>query len=159
MIVPSASFRFRRILAGALLAFTALPATAHAATLDLSAWRGKVVLLDFWASWCNPCRESFPWMDSAQETLGNRGLVVVAVNVDHDRQLALDFLQDNPASFKILYDPDGEVARQFRFTDMPTSYLIDRSGHVRFVHQGFYPAREGQYLSQIRELLDESSNP
>ena len=145
-----------RVLAGLCLSLSlVLGSAAQASTLDLSAYRGKVVLLDFWASWCNPCRQSFPWMDSTEQLFSDKGLVVIAVNVDHDRELASDFLQDNPADFKIVYDPDGDIARQFKFTDMPTSYLIDRSGHVRFVHQGFYPERKGQYLSQIRTLLDE----
>ena len=135
-----------------------LSLAARAAPLDLSPYRGKVVLLDFWAYWCNPCRESFPWMGAIAQNYSSQGFVVVAVNVDHDRALADDFLKDNPAQFQIVYDPQGEVARQFQFKDMPTSFLIDRSGRVRFVHPGFYRERAGEYLSQIRTLLDEPAH-
>lgn len=153
------SSRVRHLIAGLSIGLSCLLATgAEASQLDLHAYRGKVVLLDFWASWCNPCRQSFPWMDATQAMYPAKDFVVVAVNVDHDRSLAEDFLQDNPASFKIVYDPNGDIARQFHFRDMPTSYLIDRNGQVRFVHQGFYPQREGEYLSQIRALLDESQH-
>jgi cytochrome c biogenesis protein CcmG, thiol:disulfide interchange protein DsbE len=149
----------RRALAvlSAVLGVT-LTLSAQAAPLELSAYRGKVVLLDFWASWCNPCRQSFPWMGTIAQEYAAQGLVVVAVNVDRERALADDFLHDNPAQFKIVYDPQGEVARQFQFKDMPTSYLIDRTGHIRFVHPGFYRERAGEYLSQIRTLLDEPAH-
>jgi thiol-disulfide isomerase/thioredoxin len=128
---------------------------AHADTLDLSAYRGKVVYLDFWASWCNPCRTSFPWMNQMQSSLGHKGLVIIAVNVDHDRELADEFLQSNGADFKVVYDPDGEIARQYNFRDMPTSILIGRDGKIRSVHNGFFPNREDSYFSDVQALLNE----
>jgi thiol-disulfide isomerase/thioredoxin len=139
------------------LLFAALPASSARAApaLDLSAYKGKVVYLDFWASWCNPCRQSFPWMNDLEATYGKDGFVVIAVNVDHDRELAQDFLQDNSANFKIVFDPDGQIAGQFNFRDMPTSYLIGRDGKIHYVHNGFYPGREGEYLSHIQTLLNE----
>ncbi|MBU6443661.1 MAG: TlpA family protein disulfide reductase [Alphaproteobacteria bacterium] len=138
------------------LALAALPSGAAAApALDLSAYKGKVVYLDFWASWCTPCRQSFPWMNDLETTYGRDGLVVIAINVDHDHELAEDFLQDNSANFKVLYDPNGRIASQFNFRDMPTSYLIGRDGKIHYVHNGFYPNREGEYLSHIQTLLNE----
>ena len=148
--------RIGRHFAGAVVTamLLALPAGAAAAKgLDLSAYKGKVVYLDFWASWCNPCRQSFPWMNTVREMYAGKDFVIVAVNVDHDRELAQEFLQDNPADFKIVYDPDGDIAEQFSFRDMPTSYLIDRDGKVRYVHRGFYPSKENEYLAQIEQLV------
>lgn len=147
-------------MAGALVTalLLAMPwGTAAAEGLDLSAYRGKVVYLDFWASWCNPCRQSFPWMNTVQQMYRGKDFVVVAVNVDHDSSLAKEFLQDNPADFKIVYDPDGDIADQFNFHDMPTSYLIGRNGQIRYVHRGFYPRKEGEYLAQIEQLVGNPS--
>jgi thiol-disulfide isomerase/thioredoxin len=138
-----------------LISVAAVP--AHAAALDLSAYKGKVVYLDFWASWCTPCRLSFPWMNQIQEIYGNKGLVVIGVNVDHDRELADEFLQANSAHFKIVYDSNGAIAGEYDFKDMPTSVLIGRDGKVHAVHNGFYPNREGSYAADISALLNEKA--
>lgn len=130
---------------------------ANAEPLDMNAYRGKVVLLDFWASWCNPCRKSFPWMNAIAETMGPKGLVVIAVNVDHNRELADAFLQNNHAEFKIVYDPSGKIAKQYAFRDMPTSFLIGKDGRVRYLHSGFFPERESQYYADIVSLLDQKA--
>lgn len=130
---------------------------ARASDIDLSAYKGKVVYLDFWASWCTPCRVSFPWMNDIQETYERRGLIVIGVNVDHDRDLADEFLQSTPASFKIVYDPNGKIASEYNFKDMPTSVLIGRDGKIHSVHNGFYPNREGSYAADISALLDEKA--
>ncbi|MDE2110544.1 MAG: TlpA family protein disulfide reductase [Alphaproteobacteria bacterium] len=142
-------------LLSTLLSFSAVP--AHANGLDLNAYKGKVVYLDFWASWCNPCRMSFPWMNELQRLYGSRGFVVIGVNVDHDRELADEFLQANGAQFKIIYDPDGVIASQYNFKDMPTSYLIGRDGKVHYVHAGFYQNREMSYVADISKLLNEKA--
>jgi len=131
--------------------------SARAEGLDLSAYKGKVVYLDFWASWCNPCRLSFPWMNEIQEMDGKKGLVVIGVNVDHDRDLADEFLQANNAKFKVVYDPNGNIASEYNFKDMPTSVLIGRDGKVRIVHNGFYSNREGSYDADINTLLNEKA--
>ncbi len=149
--------RFRLAVVVAGLAVTVWGAAAAAATLDLSAYRGKVVLVDFWASWCNPCRQSFPWMNQLQQTYGPQGLVIIGVNVDHDSDDARQFLDRYGAEFKIVYDADGHLAREFDFRDMPTSYLIGRDGNIHYVHAGFYPQKEGSYLSDILTLLQEKA--
>ena len=149
--------RFFGLLAVSMaLAFGAV-APAAATNLDLTAYRGKVVLIDFWASWCNPCRQSFPWMNQLQQTYGSQGLVVIGVNVDHERDDARQFLDRYNADFQIVYDPDGHLASEYNFHDMPTSYLIGRDGRIHYVHAGFYPEKEGSYLSDIISLLDEKA--
>jgi len=130
---------------------------ARADSLDLGAYKGKVVYLDFWASWCTPCRQSFPWMNEVQETYGRKGLVVIGVNVDRDRELADEFLQATGAQFKIVYDTDGMIAGEYDFKDMPTSVLIGRDGKIRAVHNGFYPKREAAYSADINALLNEKA--
>lgn len=116
---------------------------------------GKVVLLDFWASWCAPCRQSFPWMNALQKKYGDRGLVVIAVNVDADRQLAGEFLQASPAQFRIEYDPKGQVASQLNVAAMPTSFLLDRNGKVIKQHAGFREAQMAAREQEIEQLLKE----
>jgi cytochrome c biogenesis protein CcmG/thiol:disulfide interchange protein DsbE len=148
--------RAARLLSGLLLLLTPLlfaPAS-HADDFDLRAYKGKVVYLDFWASWCVPCRLSFPWMNQLQQSYGQKGLVVIAVNVDHDRTLADAFLRQMPPGFKIVYDPAGRIARQYDFKDMPTTFLIGRDGKVHFVHDGFFPEKEGDYIAHISNLLN-----
>jgi thiol-disulfide isomerase/thioredoxin len=130
-------------------------ASAASQTLDLTPYKGKVVYLDFWASWCTPCRQSFPWMNELQQMYGSRGLVVIAVNVDHDKALADQFLQRYAPQFKILYDPSGSIAEKYDFRDMPTSFVIGRDGQVKYVHAGFYPNQETDYASHIEALLND----
>ena len=141
-----------------IMFFAAAVFSANAAPLNLADYKGKVVYLDFWASWCNPCRQSFPWMNDLQDSYRKSGLVVIGVNVDHDRDLAQGFLRKSPAEFDILYDPEGQIARQFEFRDMPTSVLIDRSGHVRYVHAGFFPEKRNEYLAHVQTLLSEKAS-
>jgi thiol-disulfide isomerase/thioredoxin len=129
--------------------------TVSAAPLDLSALRGRVVYLDFWASWCGPCRQSFPWMESMQKAYETQGLTVLAVNVDRDRADADRFLKSFHPDFEIRFDPDGSWAEEFKVSGMPASVIIDRHGAVRFTHVGFWPAQGDVSAQQIRKLLAE----
>lgn len=133
----------------------ALPASAD--SLDLSKYRGKVVYLDFWASWCTPCHLSFPWMNDIQQSYGGEGLAVIAVNLDRDRHAADEFLAENRGNLNILYDPKGDIARQFNFKDMPTAILIGRDGRIRATHPGFVTNQEGAYLADVERLLREKA--
>jgi thiol-disulfide isomerase/thioredoxin len=121
--------------------------------LDLTAFKGQVVYLDFWASWCAPCRTSFPWMNRLQGELGSDGLVVIAVNVDRERADADRFLREHPAQFRIVYDPDGLLPEKFGVQGMPTSFLIDRNGRVQSRHEGFLLRDRDALRQQIRALL------
>jgi thiol-disulfide isomerase/thioredoxin len=121
----------------------------------LSSLKGKVVLVDFWASWCSPCLRSFPWMNELHRRHAGEGLVVVAVNVDQDRALADAFLNSTPAAFRIEFDAAGSLAKRFGVQAMPTSFLIDRRGALRVRHAGFRDAQREERERQIRELLQE----
>jgi len=113
--------------------------------------RGKVVLVDFWASWCAPCQRSFPWMGEIAQRYAPRGLVVVAINLDRDRDLADDFLAHHPATFAIAYDPGGKVADAFHVKGMPSTFLIDRDGKLLHDHIGFDTRKAGQLEALIQE--------
>jgi len=113
-----------------------LPA-AVAAAPKLSALKGKLVYVDFWASWCGPCRQSFPWMNEMQAKYGAKGLQIVAINLDAKRADADAFLAQLPARFGLAFDAAGASAKRFGVKGMPTSVLIGRNGEVLMVHQGF----------------------
>jgi thiol-disulfide isomerase/thioredoxin len=129
--------------------------TAHAAAVDLAEFRGSVVYLDFWASWCAPCRQSFPWMQTMQDAYGAQGLRVVAVNVDQDRADAERFLAKFNPKFDVRFDPQGEVAARFKIQGMPTGVIIDRHGALRYTHIGFRPMDGAAYEDQLRRVLAE----
>jgi thiol-disulfide isomerase/thioredoxin len=126
-----------------------------AADLDLAALRGRVVVLDFWASWCVPCRQSFPWLESLHERLGDRGLVVVGVNVDRQRKAADKFLAEHPVTFPVVFDPKGELAKAWDLQGMPTSFLIGRDGTTRTTHVGFRESERDELEAAVVALLDE----
>ena len=130
------------------------PARA-AAPLDLDQFRGRVVYLDFWASWCAPCRQSFPWMQTMKNTYEAQGLTILTVNLDADRADADKFLAQFKPTFDVRFDPAGVLAESYRVKAMPSSVLIDRHGLPRFTHVGFRPVDAAVYEAQIHELLEE----
>jgi thiol-disulfide isomerase/thioredoxin len=157
---PPAASR-RRFLTLIPLALVAIAAaheeTAAQAWPQLGSYKGKVVLLDFWASWCGPCLRSFPWMNELHLRHAAEGLMVVAVNLDQDRALAEAFLKKIPPRFRIEYDPAGAIATKFGVQAMPTSFLIDRSGRVRQRHAGFRDAQRAEREHEIELLLEEKA--
>jgi thiol-disulfide isomerase/thioredoxin len=112
-----------------------LPGTSKA--IRLADLKGRVVYVDFWASWCAPCKQSFPWMNEMQAKYGPRGLNIVGVTVDKKREDADKFLASTPAKFLVGFDTTGKVAETYRPAGMPTSFLIGADGIVRAVHVGF----------------------
>ena len=134
-----------------LFGLSSVASPAHA--LALNAYHGKVVYLDFWASWCKPCRQSFPWLADMQQKYGKDGFVVVAVNVDKERALADRFLADVPHPFTIAFDPDGELATRYGIEAMPSSVLIDGNGKVIATHAGFFDHKRDHYEKRIRAAL------
>ncbi len=123
--------------------------------LDLSQYQEKVVYMDFWASWCGPCRESFPWINALHDKYKNKGLVVIGVNVDAQLEAAHLFLKKNPAKFKLFSDPSGTLAEQYNLIGMPSSFVIDGNGKIRERHVGFKKSNVQQYEQGIVELLNE----
>ena len=127
--------------------------TASGNTIALEAFRGRVVYVDFWASWCAPCRRSFPWMNELQRRYADRGLTIVAINVDKKRADAERFLQTNSARFTVLFDPEGSAPLAYDVVGMPSSYLIDRRGVIVDVEAGFLDERKPAREQAIRTLL------
>lgn len=135
-----------------------LPTIANAGdadTLTLADFRGRVVYVDFWASWCGPCRLSLPALDAIYREMEEDGLMVIAVSVDVVEEDALDFLTRYPVSYPVVIDTDGSVPREFGVNGMPSGYLIDRSGQVREVHVGFRRGDEDDLRDAIAALIAE----
>ncbi|HEX5789142.1 MAG TPA: TlpA disulfide reductase family protein [Woeseiaceae bacterium] len=143
-----------RALFATVLASAALASAVTTPSADpLSPHSGKVVLVDFWASWCAPCRSSFPWMNDMQTKYADDGLVIVAVNVDNDREAALKFLDEHPPEFEVHYDADRVLARRFEVVAMPSSFLLDRDGRIVDRHLGFKVLQQDEYEAAIRAAL------
>ncbi|WP_299795270.1 TlpA disulfide reductase family protein [uncultured Shewanella sp.] len=123
--------------------------------VSLTEFKGRVVYLDFWASWCGPCRKSFPWMNAMHQKYQQQGLAIVAINLDADRASADKFLSSFPADFHIRFDPKADVASQFDLLGMPSSYIFNRQGELVHKHQGFFKERSVGYENELIELLKE----
>ena len=124
---------------------------------ELGEPQGRVVWVDFWASWCAPCRRSFPWMNEMSSKYAAEGLQIVGVNVDTDKSLATAFLDETPARFSIHYDPSGNLAEAFDVQAMPSSFLLDASGNILAQHFGFKLANREEYEQSIRAALAEAN--
>ena len=130
------------------------------ATLEDSPdYEGKVVYVDFWASWCAPCKKSFPWMQTMYEEYADQGLVIVAVNLDEDRHKADKFLARSDPGFHIRYDPAARLAKQFELQAVPTSLLFDRNGRLVSRHEGFENGGRAALRAEIEGLLRASRAP
>jgi cytochrome c biogenesis protein CcmG/thiol:disulfide interchange protein DsbE len=148
----------RRGLIWPLLALIALAATSvgaanDAPSLDLAAYKGRVVVVDFWASWCTPCRRSIPWLNQMRAKYGDRGLVVIGVNVDKDGEDAARFLREVPIDFDVVYDPAGELAAHYGVEGMPSTYVYSRDGALVARHLGFQNAKRPEYEALLGRLL------
>lgn len=149
-----------------LIIFSALPALAsekltgeEGLTTLLAQHKGDVIYLDFWASWCGPCRKSFPWLDEMQTRFNDKGFTVVSVNLDANYALAQEFLTQHPISFSVVFDPKGKTAKKYQVKGMPTSYLIDRSGVIIKGHTGFFADKIPVYEAEIKQLLNQGVLP
>ena len=144
--------RFTLSLACLLLGLAAVARAAPPAAL--APIEGRVVWVDFWASWCVPCRRSFPWLNSMQHKYGPAGLQIIAVNLDKDRALADGFLAEVPAEFALRFDPAAALAKEFGVQTMPSSFLIDANGTVLAKHFGFRTSDTGDYERAIEGALN-----
>lgn len=123
--------------------------------LRLSEFRGQVVLLNFWASWCGPCRQEMPLLDDIQKKYSPLGFTVLGINVDLKPEKAFQYLKDTPVDFPVLFDPESKVSELYSVTAMPSTALIDKDGKVRFIHAGYKSGDEEIYRNKIKDLLRE----
>ena len=164
--------KIRKMLAGfamALFAATSLASSGLAGqpapdfalksstgeNLRLSEYRGDVVMINFWATWCGPCRQEMPLLDELYSRYQRVGFNLLGVNIDDDSGRAMDMIRELGVSFPVLFDDQKQVSRMYDVDAMPVTVLVDREGTVRFVHQGYKPGYEEKYLDQVRALLRE----
>jgi peroxiredoxin len=121
--------------------------------LRLRELRGEVVLINFWATWCGPCRQEMPLLNKLYTQYRPAGFVLLGVNIDDDPAAARDMAGKLGVGFPVLFDADKRVSRQYDVDMMPATLLVDRSGTIRYVHRGYRPGAEATYQDQIRELL------
>ena len=131
-----------------------LPGITQSGEVKLSDYKGRVVYLDFWATWCPPCRKSFPWMDEMQQRYKEQGLSVVAISVDRKRDLIEKFIKEMEPAFTVAQDDQGVVSKAYQLRGMPTSYLIDRNGHIVLTHMGFRSKDRDKLEDTIKTLLE-----
>ena len=122
-------------------------------TVSLAQFKGDVVMINFWASWCGPCRQEMPLLDDIYKQYKDMGFVLLGVNVEPDASGANGWLKKTPVSYPILTDPKSSVSQLYQVQAMPTTVIIDRQGVVRYVHNGYLPGDENQYMNSIRSLI------
>ena len=160
--------RLAAIIAAAALALPALAAdptggpapqftlaARGGSNVSLAQYKGQVVMLNFWASWCGPCRQEMPLLESIYKKYGKMGFTMIGVNVEPDSNAANEWLKATPVSFPILYDRDSKVSKLYDVSGMPSTVIIDRSGKLRVLHRGYKPGDENEYLDSIRSLIRE----
>ncbi len=123
--------------------------------IKLSELRGQVIMVNFWASWCGPCREEMPLLDKLFKKYRSLGFIVLGVNVDDTPKQAESFLKQNDVSFPILFDNDKKISEKYKITAMPSSFFIDRNGKLRNEHKGYLPEYELLYETEIKKLIRE----
>jgi thiol-disulfide isomerase/thioredoxin len=124
-------------------------------TVSLRGLKGQVVLINFWATWCGPCRKEMPLLEQIQKKYASLGFTMLGVNVEEDTTMMDAFLKDVPVSFPILLDPANGVSKLYNVAAMPSTVIVDRKGNVRYIHQGYKPGDESKYQDMIRQLIRE----
>jgi len=127
----------------------------NALALDLNSYKGKVLYLDFWASWCPPCAKSFPFLNELQQQYAQQGLQVIGINLDEEPEDAEKFLMQFPATFTLASDLTKQCAEELGVAAMPSSYLIDRKGIIRHIHLGFRAGETEALRKLVKQLLAE----
>ena len=132
----------------------ALPARSGS-TLSLDQFKGQVVMINFWASWCGPCRQEMPLLNEIYKQYGRLGFTLIAVNVEPNRSDAEAWLKQTPVNFPVLFDAQSTVSKMYSVAGMPSTVFIDRKGNLRLLHEGYKPGDENEYLNEIRTLVRE----
>jgi len=112
-------------------------------------------MINFWASWCAPCRQEMPLLEELHDRYADLGFTLLGVNVEEDSSAALDLLKEIPVTFPVLFDSRNDVSKRYNVVAMPTTVILDRDGTVRYVHKGYLPGYEDEYRKQIKELIRE----
>ena len=121
----------------------------------LSQYKGQVVMVNFWATWCGPCQQEMPLLDQMYKKYKPAGFTLIGVNVDKEAPPVKDLMARKPVSFPVLLDPANQVSKAYHVDEMPSSVIIDRKGEIRYIHRGYKPGDENDYQDRIRQLIRE----
>ena len=130
-------------------------ASAGGKPVSLTQYKGQVVMINFWATWCGPCRTEMPVLEQLHKKYKPMGFTMIGVNVEPDSAGAVDWLKATPVTFPILFDTDSKVSKLYAVSGMPSTVIVDRKGNLRYLHRGYKAGDENEYLDQIRALVRE----
>jgi peroxiredoxin len=152
-LVLLAGTAFAADAGGPAPSFTLAALTGQQAAL--SQYKGQVVMVNFWATWCGPCQQEMPLLDQMYKKYKPAGFTLIGVNVDKEAPAVRDLMARKPVSFPVLLDPANQVSKAYHVDEMPSSVLIDRKGEIRYIHRGYRPGDENEYQDRIRQLIRE----
>jgi peroxiredoxin len=121
----------------------------------LSQYKGQVVMVNFWATWCGPCQQEMPLLDQMYKKYKPMGFTLIGISVDKTDAPVKDLMTRKPVSFPVLLDPANQVSKAYHVDEMPSSVIIDRKGEIRYIHRGYRPGDENEYQDRIRQLIKE----
>jgi peroxiredoxin len=153
IVISSAAFAASGDASGPAPAFTLTALTGQQAAL--SQYKGQVVMVNFWATWCGPCQQEMPLLDQMYKKYKPAGFTLIGVNVDKDAPPVKELMARKPVSFPVLLDPANQVSKAYHVDEMPSSVIIDRKGEIRYIHRGYRPGDENEYQDRIRQLIRE----
>jgi peroxiredoxin len=153
VLVLMAGTAFAGDAGGPAPSFTLAALTGQQAAL--SQYKGQVVMVNFWATWCGPCQQEMPLLDQMYKKYKPAGFTLIGVNVDKDAPPVKQLLERKPVSFPVLLDPANQVSKAYHVDEMPSSVIIDRKGQIRYIHRGYKPGDENDYQDRIRQLIRE----
>jgi peroxiredoxin len=148
---PSADAKSPKDAAAAATPAPSFDLPARTGTVSSDSLRGKIVLVDFWASWCGPCQKSFPWLSTMYDRYSTKGFTIVAISLDKDRVAAEAFLAKHPTPFTVAFDPSGKTAKAYKVWGMPSSFILSPTGSILYSYSGFNPDHANQVEGMIRE--------
>jgi peroxiredoxin len=151
--IVCASVAFAADSGGSAPAFSLTSLSGEAS--GLSQYKGQVVMVNFWATWCGPCQQEMPLLDQMYKKYKPAGFTLIGVNVDKEAPAVKELLARKPVSFPVLLDPSNQVSKAYHVDEMPSSVIIDRKGAIRYVHRGYKPGDENDYQDRIRQLIRE----
>ena len=153
VIVATTAFATSSDTTGPAPAFTLAGLTGQQS--GLNQYKGQVVMVNFWATWCGPCQQEMPLLDQMYKKFKPAGFTLIGVNVDKEAPAVRELMARKPVSFPVLLDPANQVSKAYHVNEMPSSVLIDRKGEIRYIHRGYRPGDENEYQDRIRQLIRE----
>jgi peroxiredoxin len=153
IVIASTAFAASGDASGPAPAFTLTALSGQQGAL--SQYKGQVIMVNFWATWCGPCQQEMPLLDQMYKKYKPAGFTLIGVNVDKESPAVKELLARKPVSFPVLLDPANQVSKAYHVDEMPSSVIIDRKGEIRYIHRGYRPGDENEYQDRIRQLIRE----